>query len=113
MSFTHLNAALGVLLRTEEEGAVDQRIAIEHQHRFLAQDAGDATLLVLGERRQDEQTRLVVAMVALVLHLSGGETQWECTLISIPVHLGIAAGVGGPRRNYAVRTLTSDEQLHR
>lgn len=67
---THLNAALGVLLRTEEERAVDQRIAIKHQHRLLAQDASDAALLVLRQRRQDEQARLVVAVVALVLHLN-------------------------------------------
>lgn len=66
---THLNATLGMLLWTQEERAVHERIAIEHQHRFLAQNAGDAALLVLRQRGQYEQARLVVAVISFVFHL--------------------------------------------
>lgn len=53
----------------EEEGAVHERVAVEHGHGAAAQQAGGAVQLVGGQRRQDEAARLVVAVVALVLHL--------------------------------------------
>jgi hypothetical protein len=47
--FPHLDAVFRVLNWTEEEGAVDQRISIVHQHHFLAGDARHVSLLVGGE----------------------------------------------------------------
>jgi hypothetical protein len=35
---THLDAAFGVLARTEEKRAVDERIPIENRHPFFAKD---------------------------------------------------------------------------
>lgn len=58
-----------MLLGREEEGAVHQRVAVEHGHEAAAEQAGGAVQLVRGQRRQDEAARLVVAVVALVLHL--------------------------------------------
>lgn len=46
----YLDAAGRVLFRAEEEGAIDERIAVEDKHRVLAENARDAALLVLGER---------------------------------------------------------------
>lgn len=66
---TYLDAAGRVLLRAEEEGAVDERVPVEDEHRVLAEDARDAALLVLGERRQYEQSGLVVAMIPFVFNL--------------------------------------------
>jgi len=58
-----------MLLGTQEEGAIDQGIAIENEQRLLAQNAGHPAHLGLGQRGEDEEARLIVAMVALVLDL--------------------------------------------
>lgn len=55
--------------RTQEERAIDQWVSIEDEHRLLAQHARDATLLLRRQRGQDEQARLVVAVIAFVLDL--------------------------------------------
>lgn len=44
--FSYLDTFVRVLDGAEEEGAVDQRIAIVHKHHFLAQNARHVRLLV-------------------------------------------------------------------
>lgn len=58
-----------MFLGAQEECSIDQRVTIKDQHRLLAQDTSHATLLVRCQRGQDEQTGLIVAMIALVLNL--------------------------------------------
>lgn len=58
-----------MLLGTEKERSVNQRIAIEDQQLLLAQNASDATHLRLGQRGEYEEACLIVAMIALVLNL--------------------------------------------
>jgi len=58
-----------MLLGTKKEGAIDQRIAIKDEQRLLTQNALNATHLRLGERGEDEEACLIVAMIALVLNL--------------------------------------------
>lgn len=70
---TYLDASVGMFLGAQEERAIDQGVSIEDQHRLLAQDARHATLLLRRQRGQDEEARLVVAMIALVLNLQGRE----------------------------------------
>jgi hypothetical protein len=64
-----LDAALVVLPRREEEGAVEQGVAVKDGHEVGADDAGHPVHLVGGERGEDEDAGLVVADAALVLHL--------------------------------------------
>lgn len=45
-SFSYLDTFVGVLDGAEEEGAVDQRISVVHEHHFLAQNARHVRLLV-------------------------------------------------------------------
>lgn len=70
---TYLDASVGMFLGAQEERAIDQGVSIEDQHRLLAQDARHATLLLRRQRGQDEEARLVVAMIALVLNLQRRE----------------------------------------
>lgn len=46
----YLDAFLRVLDGAEEEGAVDQRVSVIHQHHFFAQDARHVRLLVGCQR---------------------------------------------------------------
>jgi len=76
---THLDAAAGMLLGTQKEGAIDQWIAIEYEQRLLAQNAGHPAHLGLGQRGEDEEARLIVAVVALVLNLKDiGKWKSKC-----------------------------------
>lgn len=65
----HLGASVRVLTRRQEERAVNQRVLVEHQHRRATKHAGDSRPLQGREGRQDEAAGVVVAVVALVLHL--------------------------------------------
>lgn len=58
-----------MLARAQEEGAIDERVAVEHVQGLLAQRARHPRLVLPGESRQDEEARVVVAMVTLVLNL--------------------------------------------
>lgn len=58
-----------MLTRAQEECAIDQRIPIEDMQGLLAKSAGHLRLLLPRQRRQDKQTRIIVAMVTLVLNL--------------------------------------------
>lgn len=58
-----------MLSRGEEEGAVDERVAVEDNHEGVAEDADNAAGMDSSQRREDEASGLVVAVVALVLHL--------------------------------------------
>lgn len=65
----YLDGVFVVLLGAEEERAVHQRVPVEHEHEIRAQDAVDSRLVLGRQRRQDEQSGLVVAVIALVLDL--------------------------------------------
>lgn len=58
-----------MLTRAQEEGAIDQRIPIEDMQGLLAQRAGHPRLLLSSQGGQDEQSRVVVTVVTLVLNL--------------------------------------------
>lgn len=58
-----------MLTRRQKESAVYQRIPVEDVHGAGAEDAGHAIHLVLAECGQQEGSRVVVAVTALVFHL--------------------------------------------
>lgn len=66
---TYLSASQRVLSWREEEGPVDQWVAIEHRHLYVTQDAGYLGPVESGQGRQDERSRVVVSVITLVLHL--------------------------------------------
>lgn len=53
----------------QKECAIDEWIAVKNKHRIFAQNAIDATLVMLCQRRQNKQTCLIIAMVTFVFHL--------------------------------------------
>lgn len=66
---TYLNASRCMLFWAEEKCAIDKWISVKYKHRLLAEYARYATLLMLRQRRQYEQSGLVVAMIPFVFHL--------------------------------------------
>jgi len=64
-----LDAGLVVLLGAEEERAVDERVSVVDGHYSRADDARHPVHLIGSEGGEDEDTRLVIAHGALVLHL--------------------------------------------
>lgn len=58
-----------MLFWAEEKCAIDKWISVKYKHRLLAEYARYATLLMLRQRRQYEQSGLVVAMIPFVFHL--------------------------------------------
>lgn len=66
---TYLNASRCMLFWAEEKCAIDEWISVKYKHRLLAEYARYATLLMLRQRRQYEQSGLVVAMIPFVFHL--------------------------------------------
>lgn len=67
--YIYLNAFLRVLNGAEEEGAIDQRISIIHQHHFLAQNARHVSLLVSCERWENKHSRVIIAVLSFVFNL--------------------------------------------
>lgn len=58
-----------MLPRAQEESAIDQGISVEDEHLLLTQDALHPGPALAGQGRQDEASCVVVAVIALVLHL--------------------------------------------
>lgn len=73
-----------MLFGAQEERSVDQRVTVEHKHRFEAEHASDTTLLVLRQRRQNEEPSLVVAVVSVIFHLRKYRTK-TCRLINVMI----------------------------
>jgi len=65
--------ALGVLPRGEEEGAVDERVAIEDVENGLAENAGDPVHLVGRVARQDEDPAVNVLKTFVFFVNDGGK----------------------------------------
>jgi hypothetical protein len=75
---THLDAAFGVLARTEEKRAVDERIPIENRHPFFAKDTVHFGATLRCERWQDETACVIVSVVAFVFRLEEKQCfQWR------------------------------------
>jgi hypothetical protein len=68
--YFHLDAAFGVLARTEEKRAVDERIPIENRHPFFAKDTVHFGATLRCERWQDETACVIVSVVAFVFRLN-------------------------------------------
>ena len=66
---TYRNDVSVMLDGSEEEGAVDEWVAVENRKRVVAQHAVNVRSLVRSHCRQDEASRLIVAMVTIILHL--------------------------------------------
>lgn len=58
-----------MLSRGQEECPIDQWISVEDQHLFLTKDAMNSGPSVARQGRQDKTSRVVIAVVSLVLHL--------------------------------------------
>lgn len=58
-----------MLTRAQEESAVNERISVEDFQGILAECAGYLRLVLTRQRRQDEESRVVVAMITLVFDL--------------------------------------------
>ena len=66
---TYGNAGLGVLLWSEEEGAVNERISVVDLHGILADDAKCLGHFRCGQIRQNETANVIITVAALVFHL--------------------------------------------
>jgi hypothetical protein len=76
--YFHLDAAFGVLARTEEKRAVDERIPIENRHPFFAKDTVHFGATLRCERWQDETACVIVSVVAFVFRLEEKQCfQWR------------------------------------
>jgi hypothetical protein len=65
--------ALGVLPGGEEEGAVDERVAVEDVENGLAENAGDPVHLVGRVARQDEDPAVNVLKTFVFFVNDGGK----------------------------------------
>lgn len=78
-----------MLPRAQEEGAIDQGVAVEDVHGLFAERAGNSRLVLPSQGREDEEARLVVAMVTLVLDL---EQEGEFDILCHYIDEGWARG---------------------
>ena len=67
----------------EEEGAVYEGVAVEDQQHLVAQHAGRPGGSLGGQRGEDEPPRLVIAVVAVILHLLERKPTKEQTQVFI------------------------------
>lgn len=72
----HLQAAVlrVMLARRQEEGAVQQRVAVVHRHLTLAQQAAHARAVRVAQRRQHQRAHLVQTVVLFVINLKHRKT---------------------------------------
>jgi len=66
---TYRDDVLGVLDWCEEERAVNERVSIKDQQHLLTQNAGGPRYSLGRKGGKDESSGLIIAMIAIILHL--------------------------------------------